>query len=195
MPSPAREVVVLPNSGNVLMAAERAAEISEKTVRVVPSRSLQAGLSAALAADPGKSAADNVAAMSAALAGVRAGAVTAAARDDGDGRFRAGEAVGFVDERLVAWGTPEQALVAVVRELADDGTEVVSCIAGDGAPLDEDEVPRWCPTGSTSSTPWAASRTGGGCSRPSDPAARGAGLSDPRSAEPGAIGRRPVAPA
>ncbi|CAA9475167.1 MAG: Dihydroxyacetone kinase-like protein, phosphatase domain / Dihydroxyacetone kinase-like protein, kinase domain [uncultured Solirubrobacteraceae bacterium] len=136
----AREVVVLPNSGNVLMAAERAAEISEKTVRVVPSRSLQAGLSAALAADPKRSADANLAAMSAALGHVRTGAVTAAARDDGDARFRAGEAVGFVDERLVAWGTPEQALRGVIEALAGDGAEVISCIQGDGAPLAEDAV-------------------------------------------------------
>ena len=136
----AREVVLLPNSGNVLMAAERAAEISEKTVRVVPSRSLQAGLTAALASDPQKSADENLAAMSDALSRVRTGAVTAAARDDGDGRFRAGEAVGFVDERLIAWGTPEQALSEVMRALGADGAELISCIAGDGAPLAEAEV-------------------------------------------------------
>ena len=46
---PAEEVVVLPNSGNVRMAADRAAELSDKTVRVVPSRSQQAGLAAAVA--------------------------------------------------------------------------------------------------------------------------------------------------
>jgi DAK2 domain fusion protein YloV len=136
----AQEVVVLPNSGNVLMTAERAAEISQKTVRVVPSRSLQAGLSAALAADPQLSADENVAAMSEALGRVRTGAVTAAGRDDSEGRFRAGEAVGFVDERLVAWGTPDQALADVVRELSADGTELIACIAGEGAPLEAAEV-------------------------------------------------------
>ena len=143
----ADEVVILPNSGNVLMTAERAAEISEKTVRVVPSRSLQAGLSAALAADPQRSADENLAAMSAALERVRTGAVTAAARDDGDDRFRAGEAVGFVDERLVAWGTPEQALGDVMRELSSDGAEFITAIAGDGAPLDEVEVAQLVPDG------------------------------------------------
>ncbi len=143
----AREVVVLPNSGNVLMTAERAAEISEKTVRVVASRSLQAGLTAALAADPQKSADENLAEMTAALGRVRTGAVTAAARDDGDGRFCAGEAVGFVDERLVAWGTPEQALAEVFRALSADGAELISCIAGDGAPLGEAEVAVLVPAG------------------------------------------------
>ncbi len=53
---PAEEVVVLPNSPNVVMAAEHAAELSEKVVRVSAARSQQAGLAAALALDPDRSA-------------------------------------------------------------------------------------------------------------------------------------------
>ncbi|MDP9383630.1 MAG: DAK2 domain-containing protein, partial [Actinomycetota bacterium] len=71
---PAETVVVLPNSGNVIMAAERAAELSDKDVRVVPSRSQQAGLAAAVALDPGVGLEENAAAMGEALAAVRTGA-------------------------------------------------------------------------------------------------------------------------
>ncbi len=49
---PAEEVIVLPNSPNVIMAAERAAELSDKQVLVVPATSQQAGLAAALALAP-----------------------------------------------------------------------------------------------------------------------------------------------
>ena len=45
--APATEVIVLPNNGNVIMSAEQAADHSSKTVRVVPTRSLQAGLAGA----------------------------------------------------------------------------------------------------------------------------------------------------
>ena len=48
--------MLLPNSSNVFMAAERAAELSDKTVVVVRSRSLQAGLAAAVALDPRRAA-------------------------------------------------------------------------------------------------------------------------------------------
>ena len=51
--SQAAEVVVLPNDPNVLMSAEQAAEHASKPVRVVPTRSLQAGLAALVAFDPG----------------------------------------------------------------------------------------------------------------------------------------------
>ena len=56
--------------------------------------------------------------MEEALAHVRTGAVTEAARDDTSDRFRRGEAVGFVDEELVAWGEPAATLEAVLGALA-----------------------------------------------------------------------------
>jgi DAK2 domain fusion protein YloV len=136
---PAEEVVVLPNSPNVVMAAEHAAELSEKVVHVAAARSQQAGLAAALALDPGRSAADNLAAVDAALERLRTGAVAPAARDDGQGRFVAGDAVGFVDDAIVAWGEPGPTLGVVLGSLGADA-ELLTCIAGEGAPLDEESV-------------------------------------------------------
>jgi dihydroxyacetone kinase-like predicted kinase len=135
----AEEVVVLPNSPNVFMAAERAAELSEKQVRVVRSRSQQAGLAAALAFDPSKDGAANDAALGEALERVRTGAVAPAARDDANGRFRTGEAIGFVGDELVAWGAPEDTLRTVLATLADDA-ELVTCLSGDGAPIGDTDV-------------------------------------------------------
>ena len=133
---PAREVVVLPNSANVVMAAEHAARLSEKVVCVSAARSQQAGLVAVLALDPARGAQENAQAIDAALAELRTGAVAPAARADGDGRFEVGDAVGFVDDAIVAWGEPAPTLRAVLGELAD-GAELLTCIAGDGAPLDD----------------------------------------------------------
>jgi DAK2 domain fusion protein YloV len=143
---PAEEVVVLPNSPNVFMAAERAAELSDKVVHVVPSRSQQAGLTAAVALDAGRKAAPNAKAMLEALDHVKTGAVTGAARDDGEARFVAGEAVGFVEERIVAWGDPSLTLRTVLEELGRDA-EIVTLIEGAGAPLDESAVTLLAPAG------------------------------------------------
>ncbi len=142
----AEEVVVLPNSPNVIMAAERAAELSDKEVLVVGSRSQQAGLAAAVALDPTRSAADNAAAIGEALAHVRTGWVAPAGRDDPEGRYRIGEAVGSVDDQLVAWGEPEPTLASVVGWLAD-GAELVTCIEGDGAPIGADQAAGLVPEG------------------------------------------------
>ncbi len=144
---PAHEVVVLPNSSNVRMAAERAAELSDHDVRVVASRSQQGGLVAAVAFDAGASAEANAAAMGAALEAVRTGAVAQAARDDGEHRFRVGDAIGFVDEQLVAWGSPEETLRAVLADLGAGGAELLTVLAGHGAPLDTDAVEALAPDG------------------------------------------------
>ena len=142
--APAEQVVVLANSPNVIMAAERAAELSDKTVCVVRTRSQQAGLAAAVALDPGSGAEANAAAMADALTHVRTGSVTIAARDDTSERFVRGEAVGFVEEELVAWGEPAATLEAVLGALSHDA-ELVTLIAGDGVPLDQDAVAALAP--------------------------------------------------
>jgi uncharacterized protein len=143
---PAEEVVVLPNSANVIMAAERAAELAEKAVHVVPSRSQQAGLAAAVALRPRVDAQANAAAMQEAIDAVHTGAVAPAARADGAGRFAVGDAVGFVDDEVVAWGEPGPTLEAVLAALADDA-ELVTCIAGEGAPLGSAAVTALVPDG------------------------------------------------
>jgi DAK2 domain fusion protein YloV len=136
---PAEEVVVLPNSSNVIMAAERAAELSEKTVCVVASRSPQAGLAAAVSLDPARRAVDNAEAMIETLERVRTGAVAPAGRDDAQGRFQAGEAVGFVEDEIVACGSPQTTLRDVLTRLGEDA-ELITLLRGADAPLDNAAV-------------------------------------------------------
>ncbi len=136
---PAEEVVVLPNSPNVIMAAERAAELSERRVRVVQSRSQQGGLVAAVVFDASGTAAGNAEALDAELSRVRTGAVARAARDDAAGRFAVGDAVGFVADELVAWGDPAATLRAVLAALAE-GAELITCLRGADAPLADADV-------------------------------------------------------
>jgi hypothetical protein len=135
----AEEVVVLPNSPNVVMAAERAAMLSDRTVAVVRSHSPQAGLAAAVSLDSGRPAEANARAMEETLQRVRTGAVAPAARDDLGGRFRAGDAVGFVDDEIVVWGRPRDALRGVLERLATDA-ELITCLKGADAPLDDETV-------------------------------------------------------
>jgi len=121
------------------MVVEEVARLAEKRVHVVRSRSQQAGLAAALAFDPGRDGAANAAALGEALERIRTGAVAPAARDDAGGRFRAGEAIGFLGDELVAWGAPADTLRSVLIALSAEA-ELVTCLAGDGAPLDDDAV-------------------------------------------------------
>jgi DAK2 domain fusion protein YloV len=135
----AEQVVVLPNSPNAVLAAQRAAARSDKNVRVVPSVSPQAGLAAAVTLDPTGTAEQNAAAMTRTLDRVRTGAVAPAVIDDASGRFRAGDAVGFVEDEIVAWGRPREALREVLEHLAQ-GAELITCLRGAQAPLDDATV-------------------------------------------------------
>ena len=140
------EVVVLPNSPNVVMAAERAAELSECNARVVATRSPQEGLTAIVAFNSGSSAEDNAEALWGAVSALATGGVAPAARDDALGRFRTGDAVGYAEDELVAWGEPDEVLRQTISFLAQ-GRELVTCIAGADAPLTEDEVGLTLPEG------------------------------------------------
>jgi dihydroxyacetone kinase-like predicted kinase len=142
----AEEVLVLPNSSNVIMAAERAAELSEKPTRVVPCSSQQAGLLALVELDAEAGAADNAERLEAALAQIRTGAVAPAARDDAQGRFRRGDAVGFVAEEVVAWGGAGSTLAATIERLGTDA-ELVTVIGGREAPIPLEEVESHAPSG------------------------------------------------
>jgi uncharacterized protein len=144
--SPATEAIVLTSSPNVILAAERAAELSEKPVCVVPTRAQQTGLPALLAFDSSLPARENADAVTAAAEALSTGGVARAARDDGAGRFREGEAVGYAGEDLVAWGDLHETLVTVFEKVCD-GCEVVTVIAGEGAPLDAQALEALMPGG------------------------------------------------
>ena len=142
---PAEEVVVFANSANVIMAAERAAELSDKQVLVVQTTNQQAGLAAALALACDRPLEENAQVLRAALSRLRTAAVAPAARDDSQGRFRRGQAVGFIDDEVRAWGDPGDTLGAILSLLAEGtpelGTpELITVLAGDGAPLHLAEV-------------------------------------------------------
>jgi DAK2 domain fusion protein YloV len=133
------EVLVLPNSSNVILAAEHAAEVSEKPVGVVHTTAPQEGLAALLAFDPDKPVEKNVGAVEDARAALRLGGVAAAARDDPGGRFKAGQAVGYAGGELVAWGDVGETLAATLAEVTA-GAELLTCVAGEEPPLPRSEI-------------------------------------------------------
>src|SRR3954452_13607727 len=131
---PSEEVLVFPNNPNVVMAAERAAELSDKEARVVACTSQQAGLAALVELDPTASIEENGKRLSSSLEGIQAGSVAPAARDDAKGWFVTGAAVGFVGDEIVAWGGAGSTLSQTMSRLAE-GAEILTVVGGDGAPI------------------------------------------------------------
>jgi DAK2 domain fusion protein YloV len=140
---PEQGVVLLPNSKNVVLAAEQAAELSGKDVRVIPTRNLQAGLGALVAFDAGRALEENVAEMEEAAAVVRAGSVARASRSAkfGDVDVAEGEFLGLVDGEPVASGEIlEPVATDVVARLVGDGADVLTVLVGDGAGVSDEVV-------------------------------------------------------
>ena len=141
------DIIVLPNSKNVVMAAEEAARLSDGgDVRVVPSMTQQGALAALVEHDPGATAAENAERLGEALREVRVGGVAPAAKDDVDGRFVRGDTVGFEGDDVIAFGGTGSTLAATVGRLAE-GAEIVTIIEGEMPPPGFEELAPYVPDG------------------------------------------------
>jgi uncharacterized protein len=133
------EIVLMPNSKNVIMAAEEAARLADKQVEVVPSISQQGALAALVEHDPSATATENAERLGEALDYVRTGGVAPAAKDDVEERFVRGDTVGFEGEEVIAWGGTGSTLAATVARLAEDA-EIVTVIEGEMPPIALDDL-------------------------------------------------------
>ena len=104
----AKQVIILPNNGNVVMAAQSAASAADFPVAVVPTKSVLQGFSAMVCLDRDASLEENVEAMTDALEGVHDGEVTTAVRDSSaaDGTpIHAGNVIGLADGAIQIVGS------------------------------------------------------------------------------------------
>ncbi len=134
--TPAETVFVLPNNKNIIMAARQAVQLSEKNVVVIPSRSVPQGITAMLHFDPEATEGQNEQAMSDALATVRTGQITYAARDsDFDGHaIQKGAFLALEEGKLLTHGQTLQEVVERLAEsLCKNDPEFVTIFAGEEA--------------------------------------------------------------
>lgn len=115
---PAREVVILPNNRNIILAANQTVGLASKPVAVVPTTAVPQAFSALLAADPTAPLDENVAAMTEAAEAVRTGEITTAIKDSKGkaGRIKAGQTIGIADHEIEAVGS---SVLEVARRLLD----------------------------------------------------------------------------
>jgi uncharacterized protein len=134
----AREVLLLPNNPNVVLAARQVTSMTDRPVAVVATRNAAEGFAALLALDPDKSAAENAASMTTAGRGIQSLSVTEAVRDAtiGGRKVRKGQTIALdPDDGLVAvHDDPAIAVLDAVKALTP-GFELITVYYGDGADL------------------------------------------------------------
>ncbi|GIN18981.1 MAG TPA: DAK2 domain-containing protein [Bacillus bacterium] len=132
----AKNVIILPNNKNIIMAAEQAVEIAEENVVVVPSKTLPQGMAAILAFNPTASLEGNREGMTDAMKEVKTGQVTYAVRDtviDGV-EITKDDYMGIADGKIVASG-PNLLDTAknLLNEMIDEESEVLTILYGEDA--------------------------------------------------------------
>ncbi len=130
----AKSIVLLPDNKNIIMAANAAADVSEKPLAVVPTKSVTAAFAALFAFDPEASLDDNVAAMTEAADAVRTGEVThaikrAKASDGTD--IDEGDIIGIANDSLDVVGSSiSDVTLELISRLADEDTDTLTILAG-----------------------------------------------------------------
>jgi uncharacterized protein len=135
----AEEAIILPNNSNIVLAAEHAAANADRTVEVVPTTSIPAGLAAMVAFDGSRTAAENAEEMREAIESVATGEVTIASRDvQMNGiPITKGEWLGLSEGEPVSGGSDfDDVTYAVVERLLSEPRELLTLLVGrDGAKL------------------------------------------------------------
>ena len=100
----ARNVFVLPNNSNIILAAQQAAELSDCNVVVIPSKTIPQGIAAAMAFHPDLTPEENTRRMQEAVGKVISGSVTYAVRDTSFNgtKIRKDDMIGMMDDEIVA---------------------------------------------------------------------------------------------
>jgi DAK2 domain fusion protein YloV len=133
----AQQVVVLPNNKNIIPVAEQLDALTAKHVRVVPTRSMPEALAALVVYDPEADVDENSSSMNSSIEAMVTGEITQAVRDSSSdaGPVTTGDWIGLVrgDGIVAVSGTLDGAVVALLAQLVDESSEIVSVIEGTDA--------------------------------------------------------------
>jgi len=133
----ADQVVILPNNKNIIPVAEQVGALTEKTVVVVPTRSMPEALAALVVYDPHADAVDTAADMAESAGSVVTGEITQAVRDSSSaaGPVTRGDWIGLVrgDGIGSVAATVDAAAMALLDRIVGDDAELVTVITGTDA--------------------------------------------------------------
>ncbi|HCS72518.1 MAG TPA: dihydroxyacetone kinase [Clostridiales bacterium] len=139
----AKEIFVLPNNSNIVLSARQAAEISDKKIHVIPTKTIPQGLAALIAFNAEISADDNIKSMLRAIDHVKSAQITYAVRDSQVNglKIKQGDIMGIADGEIEVVG---KKIAKVTRQLLDmmlkDGGEIVTILYGSDAKEEDTEA-------------------------------------------------------
>lgn len=129
----ADHIFILPNNKNIIMAAEQAAEISDKDIRVIPTKSIPQGITAITMFNYEADVDANEETLKEALEMVKTGSVTYAVRDtEMDGiEIKEGNMLGLVESKIKAVGEDYfEVAKEVLESMIDEDSELITIFYG-----------------------------------------------------------------
>lgn len=134
------EVIVMPNNGNIVMAANQARQVLGDHIRIVPTCSIPEGIAALMAFRPGSSVDANVERMNAAIQSVNSGQVVRAVRDSvyQDRNIKENQYLGLIDQTLTEVGDDRLAVAMdVISAMGAADAELLAIFYGSNVPEQE----------------------------------------------------------
>ncbi len=139
----ARQIILLPNNSNIILAASQAAELSDRPVSVVPTKSIPQGLSALLEYDPDGNGLEEMAkAMEQSSAAVQSGQVTFAVRDSvfENQEISEGDILGIANGSIMVVGNDvTDTLLELVEKMLQDDSEIITLFYGEDVSQEDAE--------------------------------------------------------
>ena len=129
----ADHIFILPNNKNIIMAATQAAEISDKDVRVIPTKSIPQGITCITMFNAEHEVDENEAALMEALELVKTGSVTYAVRDtEMDGiEIKEGNMLGLIEGKINKVGEDYfKVAEEVLESMMDEDSELITIFYG-----------------------------------------------------------------
>ncbi len=143
--APSETVFVLPNNKNIILSAEQCVDLTEKTVVIIPTRTIPQGISAMLGFDAEQGVEENAAAMNEYVTTVKTAHITYAARDSvfDDQEIKQGQLLGLLENK-VSFVEDDMVVLAekLVTPLIDEDTCYINLFYGEGTNADEAEEVR-----------------------------------------------------
>lgn len=136
----AEKVIILPNNGNIVMAAEQAASVVEQEVIVVRSKTVPQGMAAMLAFNPAATMDENEESMNEALSHVKTGQITYAVRDtEIDGvEINKDDFMCIADGKIVSTDSGKiEAAKKLLEAMLDEDSEILTILQGEDASDEE----------------------------------------------------------
>jgi fatty acid kinase len=133
---PSDSVIVLPNNKNIVAVARQVDDLTDKSVAVVPTHSIVEALGALVGYDPDADLATNVTALAEAVGRVSSGEVTQSVRDTVAecGPIRKGDWIAIGRDGIcVATDSPADAAFALIDDLVEEDSEIVTVLVGTDA--------------------------------------------------------------